>query len=198
MQFDSVDAILDFAIQKEEEASQLYSTLAGKAQQPGMKEVLESFAAEEQGHKAKLVAVKEGKQLLSSQQKVLDLKRHVVAETIKTQEADGYIGIVIPEKRMWHLWDIHEMGYIILGLTTDYQYYKEKPSLEAAKKLANYIITQWSPDPDRPTEGWVSTFVGTTGLEESMLALHKQTQDKRYLNFCVDHRKLSDWNTAII
>jgi rubrerythrin len=74
MQFDSVDAILDFAIQKEEEASQLYSTLAGKAQQPGMKEVLESFSAEEQGHKAKLVAVKEGKQLLSSQQKVLDLK----------------------------------------------------------------------------------------------------------------------------
>ena len=74
MQFDSVDAILDFAIQKEEEASQLYSTLAGKAQQPGMKEVLQAFAAEEQGHKAKLVAVKDGKQLLTSQQKVLDLK----------------------------------------------------------------------------------------------------------------------------
>jgi len=134
----------------------------------------------------------------SHDKNVLDLKRHVVAETIKTQEADGYIGIFKPERRMWHLWDIHEMGYVILGLTADYQYFKEKPSLEAAKKLANYIIRRWSDDPNRKTEGWVSTYVGTTGLEESMLALYKQSQDKRYLDFCIDHRKLPDWNTPII
>ena len=130
--------------------------------------------------------------------KVLDLKRHVVAETIQTQQEDGYIGIFVPERRMWHLWDIHEMGYLVLGLTADYRYFKEKPSLEAAKKLADYIITRWSADPDRQTEGWISTYVATTGLEESMLALYGQTQDKRYLDFCIDHRKLPDWNTPII
>jgi len=74
MQFNSVDEILDFAIRKEEEATQLYAGLAARAKQPGMKEVFESFAAEEQGHKAKLLAVKQGKQLLSSQQAVMDLK----------------------------------------------------------------------------------------------------------------------------
>ena len=87
----------------------------------------------------------------SHDKKVLDLKKHVAAETIKTQETDGYIGIFKPERRMWHLWDIHEMGYIILGLTADYQYFKEKPSLEAAEKLANYIIGRWSDDPTRWT-----------------------------------------------
>ncbi len=134
----------------------------------------------------------------SHDKKVLDLKKHVVAETIKTQEQDGYIGIFVSERRMWHLWDIHEMGYLVLGLTTDYRYFKERPSLEAAKKLADYIIGNWSDDPNRKTEGWISTYVATTGLEESMLALYEQTQDKRYPNFCVDHRKLPDWNTPII
>ena len=134
----------------------------------------------------------------SHDEKVLTLKKHVVAETIKTQQDDGYIGIFVPEKRMWHLWDIHEMGYLVLGLTTDYRYFREKASLEAAKKLADYIITRWSDDPDRQTEGWISTYVATTGLEESMLTLYEQTQDKRYLDFCIDHRKLPDWNTDII
>lgn len=134
----------------------------------------------------------------SHDEKVLDLKRHIVAETIKTQEANGYIGIFVPDRRMWHLWDIHEMGYLVLGLTTDYRYFKERPSLEAAKKLADYIIKRWSADPDRQTEGWISTYVATTGLEESMLALFAQTQDKRYLDFCIHHRKLPEWNTPII
>jgi DUF1680 family protein len=134
----------------------------------------------------------------SHDEKLLNLRKHIVAETIKTQQKDGYIGIFVPERRMWYLWDIHEMGYLVLGLTTDYKYFREKASLEAAKKLADYIITRWSVDPDRQTEGWISTYVATTGLEESMLALYKQTQDKRYLDFCINHRKLPDWNTPII
>ena len=36
----------------------------------------------------------------SHDEKVLTLKKHVVAETIKTQQDDGYIGIFVPEKRM--------------------------------------------------------------------------------------------------
>ena len=36
----------------------------------------------------------------SHDKKVLDLKKHIVAETIKTQEADGYIGIFVPDRRM--------------------------------------------------------------------------------------------------
>jgi DUF1680 family protein len=134
----------------------------------------------------------------SKNEKVLNLKKHIVSETIKTQEKDGYIGICKPANRMWDLWDIHEMGYIILGMNSDYEYYKERESLEAAKKLADYIVKRWSVDPDRETNGWVSTYVGTTGLEEAMLALYEQTDDKRYLDFCIKNRKLKDWDTELI
>ncbi|MCP4610748.1 MAG: hypothetical protein GY845_18730 [Planctomycetes bacterium] len=131
-------------------------------------------------------------------EKVLKLKKHIVNETIETQEKDGYIGIFIPERRMWYLWDIHEMAYIVLGMTSDYKYFKEKSSLEAAGKLADYIIRCWSVDPTRQTNDWISVYVGTTGLEEAMLALYEQTGEKRYLDFCVNNRKLPNWDTELI
>jgi rubrerythrin len=74
MNFDSVDAILDYAIQKEEEAADFYTELAGKMERDDMKSVFLGFAREEQGHKAKLQAVKDGKLLLSSEEKIIDLK----------------------------------------------------------------------------------------------------------------------------
>jgi DUF1680 family protein len=131
-------------------------------------------------------------------EKVLKLKKHIVYETIKTQEKDGYIGMFLPERRMWYLWDIHEMAYIVLGMTSDYKYFKEKSSLEAAGKLADYIIRRWSVDPNRKTNDWISVYVGTTGLEEAMLALYEQTGEKRYLDFCVNNRKLPNWDTDLI
>jgi DUF1680 family protein len=131
-------------------------------------------------------------------EKVLKLKKHIVNETIKTQEKDGYIGIFVPERRMWYLWDIHEMAYVVLGMTSDYKYFKEQSSLEAAAELADYIITCWSVDPNRKTNDWISVYVGTTGLEEAMLALYEQTGEKRYLDFCINHRKLPNWDTDLI
>jgi len=134
----------------------------------------------------------------SKNERVLNLKKHIVRETINTQEEDGYIGICKSDNRMWDLWDIHEMAYLILGLTSDYKYFQERPSLEAARRLAIYIIKRWSVDPSRETNGWVSTYVGTTGLEEAMLALYEQTGEKHYLDFCITNRKLADWDTDLI
>ena len=74
MKLDSVDKILDFAIEKEEDAFQFYTDLATKMDRPHMKQVFEQFAKEEKGHKAKLQAVKEGKLLVSAEEKVMDLK----------------------------------------------------------------------------------------------------------------------------
>jgi rubrerythrin len=74
MQFDSVDAALDFAIQNEQDASDFYTELASKMEKPQMKQTFQGFAAEERGHKAKLEAVKKGKMAKLSKDKVLDLK----------------------------------------------------------------------------------------------------------------------------
>ena len=134
----------------------------------------------------------------SQDARVLELKEHVVAETIAGQEQDGYIGICRPDARMWRLWDIHEMGYIVLGLTADHAFFGREASLRAAERLAGYIIDTWSAQPERETDGWVSVNVGTTGLEEALLALGRQTGSERYRAFCVEHRKLAEWDTPLI
>lgn len=70
----SVDEVLDFAIKNEEEAAQFYTDLAAKMDRAAMKDMFQSFAREEQGHKKKLEAVKSGKSLLKAESKVMDLK----------------------------------------------------------------------------------------------------------------------------
>jgi rubrerythrin len=72
--FGSVDEILDFAIGKEEEAAQLYTRLGHQTKKSWMRQVFEEFANEELGHKAKLLAIKEGKRLMPAAEKVMDLK----------------------------------------------------------------------------------------------------------------------------
>jgi len=74
MKFDSVDKILDFAIQKEQDAADFYTDLAEKVDLKHMKQVSLGFAQEEKGHKAKLEAVKGGKQMLAAEKQVQDLK----------------------------------------------------------------------------------------------------------------------------
>jgi rubrerythrin len=72
--FGSVPEILDFAISEEEAAAQFYTDLASKMDRAWMQRVFESFAEEEKGHKAKLLAVKEGQIDLFETKKVMDLK----------------------------------------------------------------------------------------------------------------------------
>ncbi len=73
-QWKNADEILDFAIKNEEEAAELYTGLAARAEKPWMKTVFEGFAKEEQGHKAKLEGVKKGHQLKLADKQIVDLK----------------------------------------------------------------------------------------------------------------------------
>ena len=72
--FGSVDEVLDFAIEKEQEASDFYTDLADKMEKPWMAQIFRDFAKEEQGHKAKLTAIKGDKSLAPAAKKVADLK----------------------------------------------------------------------------------------------------------------------------
>ena len=55
---ESANDVLDFAIAQEISANKFYLDLAKKSAIAAMKEVFESFAREEQGHRAKLEALK--------------------------------------------------------------------------------------------------------------------------------------------
>lgn len=74
MSENKINELLDFAIDREQEAHDFYMDLAKRLERPGMKEIFTQFAGEELGHKAKLQGVKQGKRILSAPAKVLDLK----------------------------------------------------------------------------------------------------------------------------
>ncbi len=72
----SIEEILDFAIVEEQQAYEFYMKLAGKMKADAMRRVFEEFAREEQGHKARLQAMKDGKLSIASsaEENVPDLK----------------------------------------------------------------------------------------------------------------------------
>jgi DUF1680 family protein len=98
---------------------------------------------------------------------------------------------------MWALWDIHEMGYLIYGLTTDYRLFHEKPSLDAARKLADYILARWAEKPDWDAGG-LTVHMAVTGLERTMLTLSDATGDPKYRDFCLHQRRLAEWDLPIV
>ena len=74
-EWESLDDVMDFAIDQEQAAADFYTKLSVSARHASMREVLESFAAEELRHKQKLVAIKEqGATKLVSSVVVPDLK----------------------------------------------------------------------------------------------------------------------------
>jgi len=70
----TVDEILDYAIDQEQQAADFYADLAGRAEKAGMKDILLDFAEEEKSHRERLELVKRGDRELAPEQEVLDLK----------------------------------------------------------------------------------------------------------------------------
>jgi len=70
----TVDEVLDYAIDQEQQAADFYANLAERAEKAGMKKILLEFAEEEIRHKERLLAVKTGEHELSPEEEVLDLK----------------------------------------------------------------------------------------------------------------------------
>jgi rubrerythrin len=72
--FASIDEILDFAINSEQEAIDFYSDLVLKAKNNAVKQIFMEFVKEEMNHKAKLLKIKEEKVFVVSAEKIQDLK----------------------------------------------------------------------------------------------------------------------------
>lgn len=73
-EFKSMEDILDFAVQNEQEAVDFYTELARQARNEEMKKIFEQFAREEMGHKAKLLQLKATGQYALGREQVMDLK----------------------------------------------------------------------------------------------------------------------------
>lgn len=131
--------------------------------------------------------------------RLLQRKREVVAAALATQEADGYLGLMVPNSRVWKLWDTHEMAYLIVALSHDYQLLGEKPSLEAARKIADYLIAECTAHPERDLgEAQITAHMASTGLDDALLTLSTASGDPKYRQFVVTLRKLPEWDMPIV
>ena len=127
----SVEEILDFAIDSEQKAVDLYLSLAAEARRPAIRQALEEFAEEERKHKALLISVKEGKKLLDEgKEQVMDLQiaEYTVAEAPKP--GSDYQSILLfamkKEKAAFKLYmklanetDNAELKQILIGLAQE-------------------------------------------------------------------------------
>lgn len=131
--------------------------------------------------------------------RLLKLKEQIVAEVVKLQEPDGYIGIMEPQSRMWSLWDVHEMSYLVYALSVDHRFFQTKESLECGRRLADYIRRNWESQPEKvPGGGGITDYMAVTGLENAFLSLAAETGDQTYVDFVVNFRKLPQWPARIV
>jgi rubrerythrin len=108
VKLDSVEKILEFAIQKEQDAADFYKGLGAKTDRSQMKDIFEGFAREEMGHKKKLEGVQSGKKLLTAQKNVQDLGigEHLVDIDLNTSLSyqDALIVAMKSEKASYKLY----------------------------------------------------------------------------------------------
>jgi hypothetical protein len=116
----------------------------------------------------------------NSNPQLLALKKHLVEMTAQAQEADGYVGLEPPSRRIREPWDIHEMSYIVYGLTSDYRLFVERRSLAIGRRIADYMIARLSGRlPDAVDHSHIYLEMIMTGFPRAMLTLYQVTGDAR-------------------
>jgi len=139
--FQSADEVLNFAIEREEEAAAFYRTLARTTKRAGMRELFDEFAFEEDRHKAKLLTVKQGQRLASSDRRILDLKiaDYTVVDDIgpDIEYADALVMAMKKEKAAFKLYndlaaqiDDEDLRQLFLGLAHEEAKHKLRFELE--------------------------------------------------------------------
>lgn len=98
--FKSVQEVLDFAIEKEEEARQFYLEWSKKLENQNLREQFVIFAGEENKHKEKLQRVKSGSTFKPSPKQVTDLKIvDYLVDIVATPEMDYQEALIVAMRR---------------------------------------------------------------------------------------------------
>lgn len=136
--------------------------------------------------------------LIADDQELLDRVHEVVERLARSQEEDGYLGVTIrhhrnPVRGM----ELYEMYYVLHGLLVCAELLDSQVALETARRLGDYIIRTWGPDPGQfPLAG---RFPGNghdggegTLILEPIVLLGQQTGDARYVEW--GERTLGMWD----
>lgn len=118
-------------------------------------------------------------------EKLVEFKKKWIADLIRTQTADGDISIFAAGKGWW---DDHEKAYILQALVLDHRYFGEVASLEAAVKLAGYMMGHGA--------------TAQLGLDTAFVMLAEETGDKKYLEYAkaafAEEGDMWDYNRALV
>ena len=129
---------------------------------------------------------------------VVARKDEIARALAETQEPDGYIGYFAPEARLGTLWDLHEIGFILQGLVSDWELFGSARSLEAARKAADYVMRRWPEMPDGWEFNYITDRETTLGLAHGFIRLARATGEVKYLDFAKNERALMDWDAPIV
>ena len=106
-----------------------------------------------------------------------------VEEVCANQEADGYIGNYPKSRRAGEGWDIWGNKYTMLGLVTWYERTNDGKSLEAAEKLAHYLMDIFGPGKRNLNETGCWRGLPSCSMLEVIVKLHTLTGKAEYLDF---------------
>ena len=127
---------------------------------------------------------------------------HGIDRILASQEPCGYIGNYPDELRCGEGWDVWGMKYTLMGLLHHYDMMRRagtsRPTdvvgadlraartLEAAKRLCDYVIAEIGPDGRRRRELWQTgnwSGYASSSILEPVVWLYRRTKEKKYLDF---------------
>lgn len=106
-----------------------------------------------------------------------------VVEVCANQEEDGYIGNYPKERRAGEGWDLWGNKYTMLGLVTWYERTNDRKALEAAEKLAHYLMGIFGPGKRNLNETGCWRGLPSCSMLEVIVKLHTITGKAEYLDF---------------
>lgn len=124
---------------------------------------------------------------------LLKIIQEAVSGLLTTQTPDGYIGNYAPEAQLQH-WDIWGRKYTLLGLLAYYDISEDKKALDAARKLADYLLTQVGPGKADIVKTGNYRGMPSSSILEPMVLLYNHTGEQKYLDFA--KYIVGQWETA--
>ena len=123
---------------------------------------------------------------------LMETMAYAVKGLLETQLENGYIGNYGPENQLT-AWDIWGRKYSMLGLIRYYEISDNKNALEAAKRVADHLISQVGPEKKDIVFTGNYRGMASSSVLEPIVYLYNHTGEKKYLDFA--EYIVSQWET---